>query len=73
MKIPGFYVAHHITFDAYFGANQVCKVGHTSDQRRRLLDNAFQTCFLHSFKFVATVETETTKKLNIWKRLFCAN
>ena len=62
MKILGFYIAHHITFDAYFGANQVFKVGHTSYLRRRLFDNGFQTCVLHKFKFVATAETETTKK-----------
>lgn len=62
MKIPGFYIAHHITFDAYFGANHVFKVGHTGDLRRRLQDNAFQTCFLHKFKHALTVETKTTKE-----------
>lgn len=62
MKIPGFYVAHHMTFDAYFGTNQVFKVGHTSDLKRRLHDNAFRTCFLHKFIYAATVETETVKK-----------
>lgn len=62
MKIPGFYIAHHITFDAHFGANHVFKVGHTGDLRRRLQDNAFQTCFLHKFKCALTVETKTTKE-----------
>lgn len=62
MKIPGFYIAHHLTFDAYFGANQVFKIGLTSDLRRRLQDNAFETCFLHKFTYVATIETDTTKR-----------
>lgn len=42
MKIPGFYVAHHITFDAYFGANQVFKVGHSSGLRRQLIETLFE-------------------------------
>lgn len=27
-EIAGLYVAHHLTFDAYFGADRMFKVGH---------------------------------------------
>ena len=60
MKIPGFYVAHHVTFDAYLGANQVFKVGHTGDLWRRCNTTCSEPA---SCTFAATVETKAAEEV----------
>lgn len=55
--VPGFYVAHHRQLDPIAGPGRCFKLGRTNNLRRRLLDQAFVTCFAGPFSFIAHVET----------------